>query len=131
MVVSCGNPKDNVRAVGLPRRDGGTWFPARVSGMSGRRQAAGRDCRSSLLVNICLRLKAPGSEGSPAVEDRVRENDGELNDKGGVLQGQGQSLGKLSLETWDTQKGKFLSFPASPSGKGQRPQRASRDKGMT
>lgn len=64
MVVSGSNPKDNIRAVGLPRRDGGTWFPVRVSGMSERRQAAGRDCRSSLLVNICLRLKAPGSEGS-------------------------------------------------------------------
>lgn len=76
----------------------------------------GRDYRPSLLINICLRLKAPGSEGSLLWKTGLEKNDWELNDKGGVLQGQGQSLGKLSLETWDTQKSKFLSFPASPSG---------------
>lgn len=46
----------------------------------------------------------PQAEGSwfrmvPAVEDRIREVDWEHNDKGGVRQGQGQSLGKQSLET--------------------------------
>lgn len=73
----------------------------------------GRDCRPSLLINTCLRLRLLVPKG-PCWGRQGKT--GELNDQGGVLQGQGQSLGKLSLETWDTQKGKFLSFPASPSG---------------
>lgn len=69
-----------------------------MSGM-GKRSQTGRQGLQAFLNHKHL----PQVEGSwfrrvPALEDRIREN-GNIMAKGGVLQGQGQSLGKQSLET--------------------------------